>query len=183
MYLPGEGHPRVFRPQEGDVVTPFGTPVRTTTLKWYKLEFHTLPRGRGGTDCDIVYSFYGTNASTKWQELDSPGASHEQNDIDIYYLHWDDIGDFLGWDIYMRRRGSDPPWTYKVWIDEWDGSNWKNLFHTERTSYDHASGFPDRFGPAWSVHIGHDGDRQEAPCTEPGEPTPFDRFEHRPFDS
>lgn len=152
---------------------------------WYRLEFHTLRRGEGGTDADIVYTFGGTMAGTPWIELTSPGDSHEQGDIDLYYVGSQNIGEFNRWNIHMKSRaqGGVDNWSYKLWIDEYNESSgqWRNIFFIERTSYVSGTTLPDRVRTGVSVHI--DAEDPGNPLVDRTVPTPFDVTIHRPFDS
>ncbi|MFN6313078.1 MAG: hypothetical protein ACK46M_16665 [Planctomyces sp.] len=160
-------------------------------IRWYRLEFHTLRSGEGGTNANVFFKFRGTICETGWLWLDSPGDSHERGDIDIYFVANPAIGDFEDWDISLQTLDLKiDNWTYKLWIDEYDIANaqWRLKYVMERTSYSIRQSEGEariiRGLARWAegaVHV--DADDPGNPIVEERVPLPFDCMIHRPFDA
>ncbi len=101
---------------------------------WFKLQFHTLREGWGGTDGYAMIQMKFADGSLlnppKYVIADSPGDSHEQGDYDIYLTTHDQSALHpTGLYAYVRSAAHNQidNWTFELKYFVWSNGRWRPL--------------------------------------------------------
>lgn len=84
--------------------------ARPAAAKFYSIQTRTSNIPGAGTDGDIWVRVNGTNGSSNWLYLDTPGDNFERNQLDSFGFWMHDYGYIRSVDVYFNRSGLWADW-------------------------------------------------------------------------